>query len=92
MSEEKRQREVPSPGCRPAASGSADLASKIAREIMEAGDFPTPCQRIQFMGGTYPGKETNQGGFTETALVDCIRDALRRHLPNTERTNGGPDA
>ena len=54
---------------------------------MASGDRPTPCQRIQFMGGTYPDRETNQGGFNEWALADRIRYALRRHLPNTELTD-----
>jgi hypothetical protein len=68
-----------------AATGSADLADKIARDIFAEGDERTPCQRIQFMGGTYPDGETNQGGYCEAALANALRKILARHLPNVVR-------
>lgn len=68
------------------------LADKIARDIMSEGDGPTPCQRIQFMGGKYPDAELGQGGLCESSLARCIAKSLKRHTrplpPNdgTERT------
>lgn len=59
-----------------------DLADKIARDIFAEGDRSTPCQRIQFMGGTYPDLETNNGGLCESALAIVLRRSLARHLPN----------
>ena len=64
------------------ARGSADLADKIARDIFAEGDERTPCQRIQFMGGTYPDREENNGGYCEIALANALRKILARHLPN----------
>lgn len=74
-----------------AATGSADLADKIARDIFAEGDERTPCQRIQFMGGTYPDGETNQGGYCEAALANALRKILARHLPNGEFRRAGSE-
>lgn len=57
---------------------ATDIADKIARDIMAAGNGPTPCRRIQFKGGKYPDSETDQGGFSESALAKCIRESLSR--------------
>ncbi len=59
--------------------GSADLADKIARDIISEGDDNTPCHRIQFMGGSYPDHEIGQGGFCESALAKFIEASLIRH-------------
>lgn len=74
-------RECECPPSTPSA-GLEHLASKIARDIMAAGDGPRPCTRIQFMGGAYPDDERRQGGFCESALARCIGESFRRHLPN----------
>ena len=57
------------------------IARQIARGIREMGDGPTPCQRIQFLGGTYPDAEIAQGGLCEEALVKCIEKTLRVLMP-----------
>lgn len=58
-------------------SDAEDLAMKIARSILRAGnDGQTQCKRIQFMVGPYPDGETTNGGFKEHALACCIRKAL----------------
>lgn len=61
------------------------FASQIARDIMEMGNFPTPCQRIQFMGGTYPDDELPQGGLCEAALVKRIEATLRVLMPPNDK-------
>lgn len=74
--------------CAPATC-SAVLADKIARDIMAVGSGPTPCKRIQFIGGQWPDAETCQGGLCESALAKCIAESLVRHLPN-DRTQPPP--
>jgi len=58
---------------------SEDIAMKIARDLMAIGDGPTPCQRIQFMGGHWPDGEIPQGGLCEAALVLELRSMLKKH-------------
>lgn len=55
------------------------LADKLARDIMAAGDGPTPCCRIQFKGGIYPDNEIDQGGCCESALSKFIFESLISH-------------
>ena len=76
MSDESK-RDVSEPFA--AAHGWADMAAKIARDVMREGDWPTPCKRIQFMGGRYPDQEIPQGGFCESSLAKAIESSLRRH-------------
>jgi hypothetical protein len=57
-----------------------ELAAIIARKIFECGDEPdSPAQRIQFLGGTYPHAEREQGGFGEGPLADFIEGVLSEH-------------
>jgi hypothetical protein len=56
------------------------LADKIARDIFELGNNPTPCNRIQFMGGKYPIAEIPQGGLCESALAKFISESIEKHL------------
>lgn len=62
-----------------------DLAAKIAREIFRHGDneqnLGGVAQRIQYMGGTWPGNEKPMGGLIEGALAQVIRKALLYHGP-----------
>ncbi len=56
----------------------SELGKKIAREIFKSGDEPeNPCRRIQLMGGQYPDKETNNGGYCESSLADLITHTLK---------------
>lgn len=57
------------------------LPELIARKIFELGGEPnSPCNRIQFLGGSYVLKsEVDQGGTCESALVTLIREALTEH-------------
>lgn len=58
-----------------------DLADNIARFIFDScRDFGV-CQRIQFMGGTYPDNEVSLSGLCEYSLAQTIRRALVKHLP-----------
>lgn len=50
---------------------------QIARAIFSCGDDPgRPVQRIQFLGGEYPGSETEQGGLCEIALANLIQSVI----------------
>ena len=52
-------------------------ATALANHIMNMGDEPNmPAQRIQFMGGTWPDNERNQGGLCKESLVTVIEDFL----------------
>lgn len=57
----------------------ADLADKLARAIFTAPDRPSlgsdRVLRIQFKGGEQ-GRETDLGGFCESALAEHIRTTL----------------
>jgi len=53
------------------------LALKIARDIFMVGnELNDPCQRLQFMCGTYPDDEHEAGGLNETGLVKLIDNAI----------------
>lgn len=71
---------------------TAELAAKIAREIFDCGDespqFGGKAQRLQFMGGTYPGNEVAMGGLNEFALTAVIRRALVANAPELTRAEG----
>lgn len=57
-----------------------ELAAIIARGIFEApeGIGSDKVQRIQFKGG-HSSRETDLGGFCETALARCIEQLLNKH-------------
>lgn len=65
------------------------LATKLARAIFECGDDIRPggtdkCQRIQFMGGTYPDAERPLGGLCESSLESYLDHLLARFQTETE--------
>lgn len=61
------------------------LAKLIARDIFECGDNPNDkCQRIEFKGGEYPGKETAMGGCCETSLAGLIAKSLKKHTESQD--------
>ena len=62
--------------------GSACLGALLARDIFKVGDFPAPTKRIQFMSGTWPDHEKEQGGMCEKALADFITKRLDEYMPN----------
>jgi hypothetical protein len=51
---------------------------RIAQAIFEApsGFKNDRTQRIAFKGGKYPDRETDLGGFNESALAECITREL----------------
>jgi hypothetical protein len=57
-----------------------DLAKEIARDIMRkgTGKGSSPCQRLQFMGGTWPNNEINQGGIAEKPLTEVIYQTITK--------------
>lgn len=64
------------------------LATKLARAIFECGDDIRPggtdkCQRIQFMGGTYPDAERPLGGLCESSLESYLDHLLARFQTET---------
>lgn len=54
------------------------IARMLASKLFELGSLymTTPCQRIQFMCGTYPGGEVPAGGMCEEALVKHFAKTL----------------
>lgn len=56
------------------------LSDKIARDIISAGDGKTPCHRIKFMCGYYPGREIGNGGLCESDLSKLILSSLKANL------------
>ncbi len=61
------------------------LATRIARELFKLGDSPnSPCQRIQFMCGTYPDKEEPCGGLCENAAISFIAKAIDAAQPQDD--------
>lgn len=56
-----------------------NLSVKLARDLFMLGDGPTPCQRIQFLGGKYPDDEIEQGGLCESALAKEIEQIVQDH-------------
>jgi hypothetical protein len=66
-----------------------ELAKAIARSIFEVGDEPhDKAQRIQFMGGRYPGRETILGGLSESSLASFLSHALAR----IRKTHSAPES
>lgn len=59
---------------------SDKLAEDITRKLFELGGDKTPCQRIQFMGGTFPDNEIPQGGLGRDPLKAVIKRAIERSL------------
>jgi hypothetical protein len=58
-----------------------DVAAKLARGIFTAVDDPhDKVQRIQFMGGTYPDKETDLGGMDERALTRLLARLIKQAM------------
>lgn len=55
-----------------------DVADEIAHDLFTLVRAPTPCQRIQFLGGSWPDNEIPQGGLCESALAGVIRKSLNR--------------
>jgi len=57
-----------------------ELSLKIARDIFMTGnELNDPCQRIQFLGGTYPDDEHDAGGMDENVLSELIYTAILRY-------------
>lgn len=54
------------------------LALRLADALFALGSNcgPTPVQRIQFLGGTWPDNEIDQGGMCHQALVDFFKKTL----------------
>jgi hypothetical protein len=64
--------------------GNQELAAALARELFKFGSegLERPCQRIQFMGGSYKDKsEYGMGGLIEPALARCLREWLDKLQP-----------
>lgn len=59
---------------------SDKLAEDITRRIFELGSDKTPCQRIQFMGGSFPENEIPQGGLGREPFKKAIKKAIERSL------------
>jgi len=69
----------------------AELAEILATAIFKMGDEPDDmAQRIQFMGGTYPGRETTLGGLNKLTLTLVIRRVLE-DLASGARMTGARD-
>lgn len=53
--------------------------TELARRIFKAGDDQSDkVQRIQFLGGEYPNRETRLGGLCESALAELLIAELDR--------------
>ncbi len=62
------------------------LSRKIARGVFRIGDeLNDPCQRIQFLGGTYPDCEHDAGGINESGLAIAIEDILLKENINNRK-------
>jgi len=57
------------------------LARRIVNELFKLGSDPTPCQRIQFMGGNWPDSEINQGGMNKDSLIRLIANTIHDKQP-----------
>lgn len=70
-----------------------DVAKNIARSIFELGSederFGGKVQRIQFMGGNWPGDETGMGGLCESALTSFIEKILLGDEQSITTDKGG---
>lgn len=66
------------------------LAHILARAIFESGDndpdYGGKTQRIQFMGGKYPGNEKRMGGLCEKSLASLIDRTLSANASLTGGT------
>jgi hypothetical protein len=61
-------------------STQAELAKKIARDILQCGDGTRgKCKRIQFKIGDWPDNEHSNGGLCEEAPASVILKSLRKH-------------
>ncbi len=62
------------------------LSLKIARGVFRIGDeLNDPCQRIQFLGGAYPGYEHDAGGINESGLAIVIEDIMIKENINSRK-------
>lgn len=61
------------------------IAVKLTAEIFDCGSEPdSPCNRIQFMGGSWLDKtEVGQGGFGKDSLAHFIEGRLIEILDKT---------
>lgn len=70
-----------------------ERAVKLARGIFAVGDEPIQhggmVQRIQFMGGTYPDRETKLGGLSEIALISVLHRLIDQLDAQSEEGNVG---
>jgi hypothetical protein len=57
---------------RRAQAGLARHIFAIGDDVIRQDGLKNVCQRIQFMGGTYPHAETDNGGMTEPSLASAI--------------------
>ena len=57
-----------------------ELGALVARHIFKSLDNGNDkCQRIEGKGGDWNVKETDLGGFCESALASVIAEALAEH-------------
>jgi hypothetical protein len=67
-----------------------EIGIRLAQAIFEAPNVKNDrTQRIAFKGGKYPGKETDLGGFCESALAEHITRELDQIDAQSEGENHG---
>lgn len=61
---------------------SKELAQKLTEDLFNIGGRPdSPCNRIQFMGGSYfDDKEVGQGGLCKDAFEYFVAEKLESYF------------
>lgn len=57
-----------------------EIADRVSDDLLKNNISSAPITRVQFLSGTWPNKEKDEGGLCREAFKSRIRESLKRAM------------